>query len=169
LSGSDADLHYALVNGVTQNLLMALNGFPHTLPAWWQNGVALWFAREREPRVLLFARPEGETLPPEELADWEPLVRGRVAAGACLAWGEMLARPSWLNQAFGENVVLWSRVDYLLRHEGVAPLLASALHDPSPTPPDSVAALGRATGLDLAALDSAWQGWVKETYRKKRR
>ena len=169
MSGSDADLHYALVNGVTQNLLMALNGFPHTLPAWWQNGVALWFAREREPRVLLFARPAGEFMPPQELADWEVLVRGRVEAEALLGWREMLARPSWLNQAFGENVVLWSRVDYLLRHEGVAPLLASALHDPSPTPPDSVAALGRATGLDLAALDSAWQAWVKETYRKKRR
>lgn len=165
---TDADLHYALVYGVTQNLLMGINGFPCALPSWWQNGVALWFAREREPRVLLFSRPDGETLPPEELADWEPLVRGRVEAAACLGWSEMLARPSWLNQVFGENVVLWSRIDYFLRREGAAPPLANALHAPSPTP-ESVAALQRATGLDLAALDGAWQAWVKETYRKKRR
>jgi hypothetical protein len=168
LSLTDSDLHYALVNGVTQNLLMGINGFPYVLPSWWQHGVALWFARDREPRVLLFSRPDGETMPPEELADWEPLVRGRVEAGACMGWSEMLARPSWLNQPFGENVVLWSRVDYFLRRGSAAPPLTSAIHAPGRTP-DSVAALRRATGLDLAALDGAWQAWVKETYRKKRR
>jgi hypothetical protein len=166
---SDSDLHYAVVYGVAENLLMGINGYPHWLPSWWQNGVALWFARDREPRILCFSRPEGETLPPDEFSDWEPLVRARVEAGACLGWNEMLARPSWIDQRFGENVVLWSRIDWLLRREAAALPLVNALHEASPSMPDSVAALKRATGLELEALDRAWRDWVKQTYRKKRR
>jgi len=165
---TDSDLHYALVYGATQILLMGINGFPRALPSWWQNGVALWFAREREPRVLLYAKPQVEGLPTEELADWEPLVRGRVEVGAVLGWGEMLARRSCFGQPFGDSIVLWSRIDYFMRRQGAAPPLVSALHDPGRRL-DSREALAQATGTSLDALDAAWQAWVKETYRKKRR
>lgn len=166
---TDSDLHYALVHGVTQNLLFGINGFPHVLPSWWTTGVATWFARAAEPRILIFSRPGGEMLPPDELADWEPLVRGRVAVGAYLGWREMLDRPDWLGQPFGDNVVLWSRIDFLLRGGASAPELVRALHAPEPTVPDGAAALQLATGHDLAALDAAWCAWVTKTYRKKRR
>jgi hypothetical protein len=165
----DSELHYAMVHGATQLLLIALNGFPHVLAPWWQSGVALWFAREREPRILLFARPSGEAMPPEELADWEALARGRVEAGAYLGWKEMLARASWLEQPFGDNVVLWSRIDYLLRREGGATPLVNMLHAPGRTSLDGAGMLARATGLDLGALDEAWKEWVRANYRKKRR
>jgi hypothetical protein len=165
----DSELHYALVYGVTQNLLSGINGYAHALPPWWHSGVALWFAREREPRVLLFARPSNESLPPDELADWEPLVRGRVEAGAVLGLNAMLACRSWIDRPFGENIVLWSRIDYFLRRPGAAPPLVSALHEPTSRIPDDRAALEQASGQDLEALDRAWQDWVRETYRKKRR
>src|SRR5262245_6260281 len=166
----DSELHYATVYGVTQLLLMAINGFPRHLPSWWENGVALWFAREREPRLLLYARPSSEILPDEELSDWEALARGRVEAGACLGWKEMLGRASWVGQPFGDNVILGSRIDYFLRRPGGAAPLVTALHAPGRTSADDVAAaLASATGLDLDALDEAWKDWVRANYRKKRR
>jgi hypothetical protein len=166
---TDSDLHYAVVYGVTQNLLNGIHGFPHDLPSWWQHGLALWFARAREPRIGLYVRPAGDQLPPDVLADWEPLVRGRVEGDAVLDWSEMLARPSWLGQPFGDNIVLWSRLDFLLRREGTVPLLAALLHQPVREPPDSAGALSRSTGLELVELDRAWREWVVKSYRKKRK
>ncbi|MSR63386.1 MAG: hypothetical protein EXS08_13165 [Planctomycetes bacterium] len=165
----DAELHYSTVYGVTQNLLYGINGFPHLLPTWWTNGLALWFARATQPRVLLYAKPANEILPPAELADWQPLVRGRAESGACLPWADMLARANWLEQPFGDSVVLWSRIDYLLAREGTAQALTTRLSLPVPQPPDSRVALQDATGLELDALDEAWRAWVRETYRKKRK
>ena len=165
----DAELHYALVHGATQNLLRGLNGFLHDLPPWWGNGLALYFARTTKPRILLFVKPAGEHLPPEELADWQPLARGRAEAGACVSWKDMLTRENWNEQPFGDNVVLWSRLDFLLQREGVAPALTAALHQPVAATPDSFAALKSATGLELEELDRAWRDWVLESYRKKRR
>jgi hypothetical protein len=166
-SSTESDLHYALVHGVTQNLVCAINGFPHSPPSWWSTGLALWFARQAEPRVQLFVKQAAEGLPSDDLADWQPLVRGRVEAGAFLGWPEMLARPDWLQQPFGDNVILWSRIDWILRREGLAPRLAVELH-PKTVPPDSTWAFGVATGLSLEATDAAWRQWVLATYRKKR-
>lgn len=165
----DAELYYALVYGVTQNLACALNGYPHNLPPWWGNGLALWFARTARPRVMLYSRPGGDLLPPEELADWEPLVRGRVAAGTYLGWKDMLERASWLEQPFGDNLVLWSRIDFLLRREGFAGTVTVQMHQPVSQVPEGAKALRAATGMDLAALDRAWSEWVLDSYRKKRR
>jgi len=169
VGNGDAELHYAVVYGVTQNLLCGLGGYPHNLPTWWANGLALWFARETRPRVMLYARPAADLLPPDELMDWQPLVRGRVAAGSYLSWNDMLARASWLEQPFGDNLVLWSRIDYLLQREGLAGEIALQMHLPVGTVPDGATALKAATGLELDALDSAWKDWVLDTYRKKRK
>jgi hypothetical protein len=166
--GTDSHLHYATVYGVTQILLCALNGFPRVLPEWWGIGLALWFARAAEPRILIYTRPGGETEPPEELADWQPLVRGRLEAGPMLAWPEMLKRASWREQSFGDNVILWSRLDYLLARPEVAAKLTAALHAPG-EPPESAHALSAVTGLELDALDTAWREWVRGNYRKKRK
>jgi len=165
----DAELHYATVYGVAQILLCGINGFPHQLPTWWMNGLALWFARAAEPRVLMYSKPANEMLPPAELADWQPLVRGRAETGACLPWAEMLARANWLEQPFGDNLVLWSRLDWLLQREGTALALTTRMSLPVPQTPDSLAALQEATGLELDALDEAWRAWVRESYRKKRK
>lgn len=165
----DSELHYAATYGVVRNLLCGIHGFARAPPEWWQHGLGLWFARAREPRVLLYSRPSIDALPPDELADWEPLVRGRVEGGACVPWSDMLTRASWMEQPFGDNVVLWSRIDFLMQSDGVAPRLAAALHAPGPQPVDGAAALQQATGLELDALDRAWSEWVVETYRKKRK
>jgi hypothetical protein len=165
----DAELYYAVVYGVTQNLACALGGYRHDLPTWWANGLALWFAREARPQVMLYARPASDLLPPDELADWQPLVRGRVAAETYLTWSDMLGRPSWLEQPFGDNLVLWSRIDFLLRREGLAGPLTAQMHLPVAQVPDSAKALHAATGMDLDALDRAWCEWVLDSYRKKRR
>ena len=80
-----------------------------------------------------------------------------------------VARTNWLEQPFGDNVVLWSRLDYLLAREGTAQALTTRLSVPVPQLPDSRVALQGATGLELDALDEAWRTWVRETYRKKRK
>jgi hypothetical protein len=166
---TDSDLHFAVLYGVTQNLLTAIGGFRRLPPPWWLHGLALWFARAAEPRVLLYSRPPGETLPPEELEDWEPLVRGRVEHAATLAWTDMLAREMWRGQAFGDNVVLWSRIDYLLRATSHARELVPILHAASGSVPDGATALQRIAGCDLETLDRRWAEWVRKNYRKKRR
>ena len=166
--GTDSHLHYAMVYSVVQNLLRAVNGFPREPPGWWAIGLGLWFARAAEPSIQIYTRPAGEPEPAAELADWQPLVRGRIEAGALLGWEVMLARPSWLAQPFGDNVILWSRLDFLLAREGCAHRLAATLHAPAERM-DSTEALARATGLELEALDEAWRAWVRETYGKKRR
>lgn len=169
LALGDAELYYGVVYGVTQNLACALGGYPHNLPPWWGNGLALWFARAARPRVMLYSRPSTDLLPPDELSDWEPLVRGRVAGGTYLGWKEMLERPSWLEQPFGDNLVLWSRIDYLLRSEGPAGPLTVQMHLPVAQVPEGAKALHAATGMDLDALDRAWSEWVLDGYRKKRK
>ena len=168
LALSDSDLHYAVIHGVTQLLLCGIHGYPHALPAWWQHGVSLWFARQREPRAVLYVRPAGESLPPEELVDWQPLVRGRAEARICIGWSEMLGRSEWLDEGFGDNIVLWSRVDYLMQ-AGLARELVPLLHAPDALAPDSARALCSVAGKTLEELDRDWTAWVLESYRKKRR
>ena len=168
LALSDSDLHYAVVYGVSQILLCSIHGYPHQPPAWWQHGVGLWFARQCEPRAALYVRPAGEALPPEELQDWQPLVRGRAEARLCIGWSEMLARSAWNDQAFGENIVLWSRVDYLMQ-AGLARELLPLLHAPDVPEPDGAQALCSVAGKSLEELDRDWTAWVLENYRKKRR
>lgn len=164
----DAELHYAVIYGVARNLLCAIDGFINTPAPWWQHGVPLWFARERQPRVLLYSRPAGEALPPEELNDWEPLARGRYEGDAVLDFAEMLARPNWLTTPdFGDNVILWARLDYLLSEPERARSLVSKLHGKKPL--DGPAALAAVTGKDLAALEADVKAWVLQKYRKKRK
>ncbi len=167
LAPSDSALHYALVYGVAQNLASAVKGFRFPVPAWWQAGLALWFARRAEPRVLLYVRPAGESLPSEELADWEPLVRARVEGSLYPDWETMLAASDWAQQPFGDHIVLWSRIDFLLqRDEQTIRNLVEHLHGRrnAGSKPLTVA-----TGLDLVALDAEWTAYVKANYRKKRR
>lgn len=164
----DAELHYAVIYGIARNLLCAIEGFLTTPAPWWQHGVPLWFARERQPRVLLYTRPAGEALPPEELADWEPLARGRYEGGAVLEWNDLLTRKEWLQTPdFGDNVILWARIDYLLAEPDRARSLVAKLHGPKPL--DGAAALAAVTGKDLATLEADVKSWVLEKYRKKRK
>jgi len=164
----DAELCYVALYGVARNLLCSVEGFVNNPEPWWQHGVPLWFARERQPRVLLYTRPAGEALPPDELSDWEPLARGRYEGGAVLDWARMLARPDWLSTPdFGENVVLWARIDYLLADPTRARALLTGLHGPKALA--GTAALAAATGKDLAALEQDCKAFVLETYRKKRK
>lgn len=164
----DAELCYVALYGVARNLLCSIDGFVNNPEPWWQHGVPLWFARERQPRVLLYVRPAGEALPPAELEDWEPLARGRYEGGAVLAWTDMLARTDWLTTPdFGDNVVLWARIDYLLSRPERARALCASLHGPKAV--DGPSALSAATGKDLEALEQDCRAFVLETYRKKRR
>jgi hypothetical protein len=164
----DAELDYAVIYGIARNLLCAIEGFVTTPAPWWQHGVPLWFARERQPRVLLYTRPAGEALPPEELNDWQALARGRYEGGMVLDWSEQLKRQDWLQTPeFGENVVLWARVDYLLADQNRARALTAKLHGPSPL--EGSKALAAATGKDLAALEADVKSWVLREYRKKRK
>lgn len=162
----DSDLHFAVAHGVTQLLVLSLDGFARLPPDWWLQGLALWFARERQPRSLIYARPGGEVQPGERLTDWEPIVRGRVEYSATVGWADMLARPSWREQAFGDNVVLWSRIDFLLR-EDLARGLVPLLHGPPGPLSDSATALARVSGGDLEALERRWCAWVRAHYRAK--
>lgn len=164
----DAELDYAVTYGIARSLLCAIEGFTTAPASWWQHGVPLWFARERQPRVLLYTRPAGEALPPEELNDWEPLARGRYEGDAVLDWNELLARKEWLQTPdFGDNVILWARLDYLLADPARARALVSSLHGPKPL--DGAAALAAATGKDLVALEADVKAWVLDRYRKKRK
>ena len=178
IDASDTDLHYGLVFGVSQNLTCSINGFTHVPPRWWTLGLARWFARRVTPKVQLYIGKAGDALPPDELADWEALVLGRVRANYYPDWASTFALKDTEGADFGDHIVLWSRVDYLLAQEdAVLKALVNELHEPVPAMEDRDAFLANrfdravmeATSKSLEGLDADWSRWVQEAYDPKRR
>ena len=166
---SDKELHAAVAFGVALNLANAIDGFPHALPVWWQSGLATWLARRAVPGVHVYQTEAHDALPSEGLEDWEALVRGRVENDFVTDWETMLGWSSVDEIRFGDRVVLWSRIDYLLDlGEDVRHTLLSGLHARG-SRESSSEVLRRATGLGLPELDLQWRAFVSRRYRPKRR
>src|SRR5262245_47247154 len=177
LEPADTALHFALVYDLVLNFDSGFRGVTQVGPQWWRNGLARWFARGVDPRILLYATPGGASLRPEEDSEWPAKVRGRVDNGAFPPTTEMLEWGDGSGWSFADHMIAWSRVDYLLNHgDGAARRFLLAVHEPVPRTPDRDeriaeqrrGALEAATGLSPQAFDEAWCRYVKETYKRRR-
>lgn len=176
LEPGDTVLHFALVYDLVLNFDTGFRGVTQIGPHWWRHGLARWFAREVDERVLLYATPAGAEVRPEEDSAWPAKVRARVENGAFPATAEMLDWGDYSGWSFADHMIAWSRVDYLLnRGDGAARRFFLAIHEPVPWTSEREeriaaqrhGALEAATGLSSGAFDEAWCSYVKESYKRR--
>lgn len=170
---SDTGIHWAVVYGVAQNLLAGYGGYTHEPPMWWRSGGGRWFARPIDERILLYTAPPGAHLRTDEDAEWEEKVAARVEHRYFPPTREMIAWQDVAELSFADHMILWSRVDYLMRGGDEVPRrLIDALCRAQPWSGSwqealerrFAEAIPRATGLELDAFDDAWCEWVEKEY-----
>jgi hypothetical protein len=176
LQPADSALHFAFVYDLVLNFDTAFRGVILPGPHWWRHGLARWFAREVDPRILLYATPAKAAVRPEEDSEWPVRVRARVEKAAFPATAAMLDWKEYSGWSFADHMIAWSRVDYLLnRGDGAARRFFLAIHEPVPWVDgrdERVAAqlhgaLEAVTGLSPEAFDEAWCKYVKATYKRR--
>jgi hypothetical protein len=176
---NDGALYCTVAFGVVQNLVNGFRGYTHNAPVWLEVGLARWFMRDIDPRWQLYTAPPGDFARGEHEVDWAPKVRARVEHRYFPTTKQMLAWKDPNALSFAEHMVLWSRIDYLIRRDDgrtMRELLWRAMepvpHDGAGTLEEVAAmqaerALRDATGMDLEAFDEAWAAWVLEEYPAK--
>jgi hypothetical protein len=174
--GNEVAFHCAVTYGVTQNLVNGFAGYTHSAPVWFRHGVARWFTRQVDPRWMVYAVGPGELGRTEEDAEWEPKVRARVKNDYWPTMAELVARSDESTLKFQDHLMLWSRVDWMLRAEPEAAgrfLRAAMAPNPWGQGQDRAAleqarfdeALEAAFG-PLEELDEAWTRWVLKEYER---
>ena len=172
-------LHAHVVWCVVQDLVRGYKSYRHQMPRWWNEGLAHWFARRVHPEFTQFSQLEGRQA--SDLVDdwdWPPKVRARVSQDYYPSAKDMLAMPLSGGLTFADNMMMWSRIDFLLTEqpEGVR-VFMDDLNDVIPTQPGLAptyeqvlerarSSLKKAWGYDAAGLDEAWSRWVKKNYPK---
>ena len=116
---NDGALFCAVAHGVVQNLASAFRG-AHENPLWWSLGLARWFAREIDPRYQIYTGGKDDDARGEDESDWEPKVRARVGHGVFPSTEDMLDWSDPAALSFADHMILWSRVDYVLRRPKTA-------------------------------------------------
>jgi hypothetical protein len=174
---SDAALACAVVDGLTRTFVRSFRGDLVPVPYAAEEGLAHWFARQRDPRFHFFRGPDPAENRITDDWNWPVRVHERVekksfpGAAALLALGAG-DEPSW-----GDHMLLWSRVDHLFAQGGGGAFLRS-LKEPLPAlreegvAPERLAehaleALTGALGMEPEPLDAAWAEWVAKTYPAK--
>jgi hypothetical protein len=176
---NDLTIQYALVFLLSQNLYAGFRGYDGDGPTFWQQGLARWFARPIDERCLLYTAGKGETLRGEEDARWEPKIRARVANGIFPPSEEMIGWQDPGSWEFSRHLILWSRVDFVMRAEPAQRrAFLEALQAPagpesaSPAEVESrrVRAAFEALGYgpdELARFDRDWSAWVLKNYAQR--
>ncbi len=176
---NDSALACDVISGVVQNLGNGYRGYRSVLPLWFSEGLGHWFRRRYDPRYHLFSGTDQTKIRVKDEEEWAPSVRARVANKVFPPTGEMLEWSDPDSLEWGDHLILWSRVDYLLaRDDGAAKKLLAALKEPLPQQGEqtgqaellarrSLEALTQATGQDPGQFDAAWSEWVLSNYPKK--
>ncbi len=162
-----------------------LEGFrdaSYCVPAWWVQGMGHSFSRRIDPRWNIQGGDVENAQRLEKHYVWAPRVRALVENGACSSWQEMMAYPAGEEIPSHEQMVVWSRAEFVLGlgpecvrawilalTEGGNPALQRA------SPEDGARILlerqalanTSALGMDAATLEREWINWVKATYPKK--
>lgn len=168
---SDSALHVLVAQGVTANLVDGFRGYARLTPIWVRQGLASWFARRVDARWCLYRgyRPKDE-----DDWRWEPRVRKRVEQRYYPTTEEVLRWDHDSTWGLAQDLVSWSRVDFLMQREGGRPgLLLYELNEPlTEAGPEALAelqrrALLRAFDLEPDAFDAAWAAWVERSYPRR--
>jgi len=176
---TDVGLTFGVVFGVTQNLTNGFRGYTHAGPVWYNLGIARYFARQVDTKILLYTASTAAAVRlNEEDTEWERKVRARVDHDFFPTMEEVISWPDYDDLEFNDHMMIWSRADFLLSlDQDVRRAFLMAMEEPVPwggegTREEALAkqfhdAIPAATGMDYAAFDEAWAAYVKKNYRKK--
>ncbi len=174
---SETELACELAFNLTHNLANGFTYYTFSMPVWITEGLAHYNGRQvfEEENNFTFVQELGQDLTVEW--DWEPKVHGRVRHDFYPPAEELLSRFDWGTLKFNDQVMLWSRVDYLmsLGPEKFGQLIrrlkqretGSIVPTPEQLLATQAAAIQEIYGFDLAGFDEAWARWVTKTYRSK--
>lgn len=172
----DKVLHAALVYNTVHNLLDGFRYYWHETPLWLQEGTAHWFRRQVLEDMDLYTWIPPDLPERNRRTDWRATALARARLGNFTPLREVLG---WIDDRavrFGDQIAIWSRIDFLQRrHPGALGRILRATKraqpsDQSATPDDQAlverqrAALADVLGLDPDRFDDAWVAFVKETY-----
>ena len=169
---------YATAFQVVENFSNGTAGYTQPLPLWWSIGIGRWFARRIDPRFLLFIGDQGTAIRGDDDADWEPKVRARVEHELYPTIEEMFTWTDWQELDFTQHMMLWSRVDFLMRQGpkkarnvllGMSGPMTWTLDRPREEAfgEEFQRAFHGATGYSPADFDATWAEWVLKEYSKR--
>lgn len=166
-------MHGHVVHGVCQNLVDAFCG-QDSVPFWLAEGLAHWYARRIDPRLV-----DVTNVPKDELYqftewDWPRKVSARLQQGLVPDQADLLTWYDGRLLDLSQHAVLWSLTEFLMAQEAgrVADFLRSLRLQPLPSKyllREKVLAWHQATfqsafGWDLLGLDARWRKHVLTRY-----
>jgi hypothetical protein len=156
-----------------QNIVDAFAIRAESVPFWWREGLAHWYARGVDPRLVEVADPNAEET--SGTWDWAAKASARARQGLLPGQDDLLTWHDERACGFADHVALWAFVDYLLAQGDASfqrfalqvrqrPLrtrycpatLALAWHDE---------AFRVAYGADRQALDARWRKSLQQARR----
>jgi hypothetical protein len=158
----DSALHCAVAADLACNLLEGFRGQHDMTPVWFECGLATWFSRRIDERWSIYVR--GTTFRfDDDSWKWAPRVRALVSHDLALPWSKMLDWKKWDELDGQANMVLWSRMDWLLaRKDADLRALLLCMTEPVLYRPQQEAVLRTALGGTPEELDAQWKEFVQK-------
>ncbi|MEZ5963597.1 MAG: hypothetical protein R3F56_07100 [Planctomycetota bacterium] len=174
----DRNLHCHLAYSVTHNLVDGFKYYWQSVPAWLSEGISLWFSRPIREEFLNFSGTDDAGATTLRGHEWERRVRMRVDNDVWPKAADLCQVMSAAELDFSSHMMVWSRVDFLMRGHAekfgrfVARMKAPMTNEArQPTVAEIVQrqaqALRDELGFDEAGFDAAWLAFVRETYSRK--
>lgn len=172
-------LHSHLVFNTVGNLVDGYKGYWYAMPAWWSVGLAHWYARQVHPEIVNITMEADDVVDEADAWDWPRKVRARVGFDYFPEAEEVLQWNRLGELGFLEQMMSWSRVDYLLSlgDEKFAEYFTMMKGMPIPrdgvgiTPEHVLAqqekALEEVYDLDAEGFDRKWKRYVLRNYPRK--
>ncbi len=172
---SDRYLQNVILHGVAHNLLDGYEHYSYELPVWITEGFAHWIERENDPRYATFCTIEGSFEVGRSVRRWAPEVRKLIQKGKAATFASLLRRASFAELSFDDHLVIWSKIDFLIRSDrGAFGNFITDLktrRDPRTHLPDGShmddvqrESMRKRYGWTMARAEQAWKDWVMATY-----
>ncbi|HET6202619.1 MAG TPA: hypothetical protein VFI25_07430 [Planctomycetota bacterium] len=170
----EENLHPHLVHSLAHMLLAGYKHYSYEPPLWIDEGLAHLCEREVDPKSNTFDGDEGIGAPSLEEANWEFLTLRIVGRGKAEPLANLLRKNAFSDLDLDDNVVCWSKVDFLLRTrpKELAALLgrvkgridAKGRADARDLPGAQREAFREVLGWSFADFDREWEAWVRKAY-----
>lgn len=180
LEGFDATATHAhVIYMVAHNLFSGYRGFHVSMPLWFDEGLAHYWALDVPSDVANVQILDNEATPDLKIGAWPPKVRARARhEGVCFTYEQMAAWKKFEDLGYHAHAQAWSRVDFLIARdpEKVAFMIKKLKAIPpvanSMVSHETVETLMRKLLIELFELDpesfdKEWRKWVLKTYPKK--
>lgn len=164
---------------VTHCLFDAYRGNHYSLPVWFREGLAHWFAQRIDPRETNRTQGENEDVTMLQNKDWDVLAQQLAKSESMRPLHEILEDTSFGKLRFRDHIACWSRIEYVMREKpgaigrfiqgikGQFDPKGASLRGPA-VGERFRAAFRESFGGDAMEFDEKWKAWLKQRKRKKR-